>query len=87
MAKKRHEESETLIGVVTPVGWEEDRVSEIALSATDDEEYYIENGEKFINLLQQCIEATGKVNRSKKAFRSILIKRFKVLESISPPED
>ena len=81
MAKKTHEQNETLIGVITPIAWDDDRVSEVALCATDDEEYRIENGAKFIDHLQQCIEATGRVRRSKKAFRSINIKRFKVLES------
>ncbi|MGD9367761.1 MAG: hypothetical protein PVH87_18825 [Desulfobacteraceae bacterium] len=82
MAKRDNEQIETLIGVVTPVAWDDDRVSEVALFATDDEEYRIENGTKFIDYLQQCIEATGRVRRTKKAFRSINIKRFKVLESI-----
>jgi hypothetical protein len=82
MAKKRNEKIETLIGVITPVAWDDDRVTGVALSATDDEAYRIENGDKFIGLLQECIEATGKVSRSKKAFRSIHIKRFRVLESI-----
>lgn len=87
MAKKRHEHVETLIGVITPVAWEYDRVTDVALSATDDESYHIENGDKFIGLLQQCIEATGRVSRPKKAFRSIHIKKFKILESILPSED
>lgn len=82
MAKKDNEQIETLTGVVTPVAWDDDRVSEVALFATDDEEYRIENGLKFMDYLQQCIEATGRVRRTKKAFRSINIKRFKVLESI-----
>jgi hypothetical protein len=56
MAKIRHEENETLIGAIAPPVWEDDRVIYIALNATDDEAYLIENGEKFIDLLQQCIE-------------------------------
>ena len=39
---------QTLVGIVTPCQWDEnDQVREVSLSATDDEEYVIENGERF----------------------------------------
>jgi hypothetical protein len=82
MAETRHEKIQTLIGVLVPAAWEDDRVIYVALNATDDKAYLIENGEKFIDLLQQCIEARGKVTRPKKVFRRINIKRFRILESI-----
>jgi len=83
MSKKTNGNTEMLVGVVTPIEWDGDRVSEVALFATDDEEYRIENGHKFFDFVQQCIEATGSVHRSKKTFRSISIKKFKIVESIS----
>jgi hypothetical protein len=74
--------NETLKGIVTPIQWDEDdQVSAVALFATDDEEYLIENGEKFVDLIQKSIEATGRVKRDKKAFKSIFIKRYNILES------
>lgn len=76
---KKNGGSETLIGVVTPIEWDGDHVSEVALYATDDEEYRIENSHKFFDLAQQCIEATGYVHRGKKSFKSIDIKRYKVI--------
>ncbi len=80
--KKKSSDSETLTGIVTPVQWDDDhQVTAVALSATDDEEYWIENGDKFIDLVQKCIEASGKVRRDRKTTRSIVIKRFSVLES------
>ena len=82
MSKKSDEKHETLIGVVTPVEWDGDRISGVALFATDDEAYRIEDGLKFLDLLQKCIEATGCVRRSKKSFRSINIKKFKIMESM-----
>ena len=82
MAKKCHDEIDTLTGVITPAAWKDDRVIDVELSATDDESYLIENGEEFIGLLQRCIEATGRVSRSKKAIRTIHINRFRVLESL-----
>jgi hypothetical protein len=74
--------SETLVGIVTPIQWgEDDQITAVALSATDDEAYLIENGEKFIGLVQKCIEASGKVKRDKKAARSIVIKSYNVIEN------
>ena len=73
--------NEILTGIITPVKWENDRITEVALSATDDEEYLIENGEKFIDLVQTCIEATGCIKRARKSARSISIKRFNIIEN------
>jgi hypothetical protein len=75
-------DNETLVGIVTPVQWDDDhQVIAVALSATDDEEYLIENGDEFIDLIQKCIEASGKVRRDKDTGRSITIKRFNVIEN------
>jgi hypothetical protein len=80
--KKTPHEQETLIGIVTPVQWNEyDQVTAVALSATDDEEYRIENGEEFISLIQKVIEASGEVRRDQKTARTITIKRFSVIEN------
>lgn len=79
MAKKKNGKSETLTGVVTPIEWDGDQVTEVALFATDDEEYRIENGLKFFDLVQESIEAIGNVQRTKKSFRTINIKRYKIL--------
>ena len=80
--KKTPHEQETLIGIVTPVQWNEhDQVTAVALSATDDEEYRIENGEKFIDLVQKVIKASGEVRRDQKTARTITIKRFSIIEN------
>lgn len=79
MAKKKNGGSETLTGVVTPINWDGDQVSEVALFATDDEAYHIENSHKFLSLQQKNIEAAGHVQRSKKTFRTINIKKYKLL--------
>jgi aromatic ring-opening dioxygenase catalytic subunit (LigB family) len=71
----------TLVGVITPYAWDEkDRVAEVSLSATDDEEYIIENGQRFLELVQKPIRATGIVKSGKKIHRAILIKKFEMLE-------
>ena len=75
--------AETLTGIVTPVQWDQqDQVCAVVLSATDDEEYRIENGEKFFDLVQKRIEAVGKVRRDRKQFRSIIIKRYRVMDEV-----
>ncbi len=79
MANKKNGRSETLTGVVTPINWDGDQVSEVALFATDDEAYHIENSHKFFSLLRKSIEASGYVQRNKKTFRTINIKKYKLL--------
>jgi hypothetical protein len=79
MAKKKNGKSETLTGVITPIQWDDDQVTEVALFATDDEEYHIENSQKFFDLVQESIEATGSVQRTKKSFRTINIKKYRIL--------
>ncbi len=82
MKKKIRESMQTLVGIVTPHEWDEnDQVSEVSLSATDDEEYIIENGERFLDLVQQPIRATGIVKSGKKVHRMINIKKFELLDA------
>jgi hypothetical protein len=81
MSNKKDKGNEVLIGVVTPIKWDGDQIAEVSLCATDDEEYHIENSYKFFDLVQQCIQATGSVQRTKKAFKSISIKKYKVIDS------
>jgi hypothetical protein len=84
MKKKVNSSMQTLVGIITPFAWDEsDRVREVSLSATDDEEYIIENSERFLNLVQQPIRAVGVVKIGKKVHRAINIKKFEVLESAS----
>ena len=82
MKKRLNASIQTLVGIVTPFAWDEcDRVSEVSLSATDDEEYLIENGARFISLVQKPIRAVGMVKSGKKVHRAINIKKFELLES------
>jgi len=82
MKKKIRASMQTLIGIVTPCAWdEEDQVSEVSLSATDDEEYRIENGNHFLGLAQKPIRAIGLVKSGKKMHRAITIKKFEVVDS------
>jgi len=71
----------TLVGVIIPYAWDEnDRVTEVSLSATDDEEYIIENGQRFLELVQKPIRVTGVVTIGKRIHRAIHIKKFEMLE-------
>ena len=75
---------QTLVGIVTRYGWDHNvRVSEVSHSATDDEEYIIENWRRFLDLLQKPIRAVGMVTSGKKMHRAIKIKKFQLLESAS----
>ena len=87
MKKKIKTSTQTLVGIVTPYAWDEsDRVSEVSLSATDDEEYIIENGERFLDLIQKPIRAIGLVKSGKKIHRAIYIKKFEVVDSATLTE-
>lgn len=87
MKKKVNASMQTLVGIVTPFAWDEsDRVREVSLSATDDEEYIIENSERFLSLVQKTIRAVGMVKMGKKVHRAINIKKFELLESTSSDE-
>ena len=84
MKKKVDPSMQTLVGIVTPFAWDErDQVSEVSLSATDDEEYIIENSQRFISLVQKPIRAEGTVRIGKKIHRAINIIKFELLESAS----
>lgn len=81
MNKKIKATMQTLVGVVTPCDWDEnDHVCEVSLSATDDEEYVIENSDRFLSMVQQPIRATGIVKNGKKIHRMINIKKFQILD-------
>jgi hypothetical protein len=83
MKNKIRASRQTLVGIVIPCTWDEsDQVSEVSLSATDDEEYIIENSERFLDLVQQPIRAIGLVKSGKKMHRAINIKKFERLESL-----
>lgn len=87
MKTKVRASMQTLVGVVTPYAWDEgDQISEVSLSATDDEEYIIENSQRFLDLVQQPIRATGLVKCGKKIHRAINVKKFEILDRSAPIE-
>ena len=61
--KKEHQgqnSCETVSGVLVPGEWDDNgRLTGMILSAFDDEEYRIENSQKFLELADQHIEASG----------------------------
>ena len=87
MKKKLRASMQTLVGIVTPCAWDaDDQISEVSLSATDDEEYFIENGDRFLDFVHQPIRATGLVKSGKKMHRAITIKKFELMDSAAPAE-
>ena len=80
--KKKIVRNETLTGVVAPVEWDNGRITAVALCATDDEDYRIENSAKFCHLVRHNIEATGIIKQDRKAFKSINIKRYEILNAL-----
>lgn len=71
---------ETLTGIITASDWDKnDCVTEVMLSATDDEDYLIENGEKFYDLVHTPIQATGIIKKQRRDSKKILIKKYKII--------
>lgn len=84
MKKKKIENNRIVKGVIIPSGWgNSGDFTKVSLSAIDDEEYLIENGEKFIELINQCISATGVVRKDKRSTKTIHIKKFSVVNDLT----
>lgn len=82
MDKKITSYTQTLVGIITPCDWDEnDHVCEVALSATDDKEYVIENSDRFLSMVKKPIRATGLVKCGKKTHRMINIKKYQILDN------
>ncbi|MGB5986147.1 MAG: hypothetical protein WBG37_12655 [Desulfobacterales bacterium] len=79
---KKNESTRTVLdGVIIPSAWDEDdQVIAVSLAASDDHDYLIENGDKFIALIGMEIQADGVVTKTRRAQRSIRIKRYEVIE-------
>ena len=83
MKKKKGEKIQTVKGVIIPSEWDNaGDFTKVSLSAIDDEEYLIENGEKFIELINQCISATGTIKKDKRSSKTIHIKKYSVLSDL-----
>ena len=83
MKKKKIEKNQTVKGVIIPSEWDNSGdFIKVSLSAVDDEEYFIENGEKFFKLINQSISATGIVTRDKRSSKTIHIKKFSIVDDI-----
>jgi len=71
-----------LTGIVIPSLWDEDdQVIEVSLAANDDRDYFIENGEKFLNIIGYQIHAEGIVKLKRRTQRTIRIKKYELIES------
>lgn len=79
--KRKKVIDETVVGVVTPVQWDGEAISAVALDTFDGEVYRIDNGEKFFYLANHTIEATGRIRRDKRAHKCIAIKRFNEMDA------
>mgnify|MGYP003572088763 CR=1 FL=1 len=68
-----------LVGVVTPVQWDGDHVTQVALCATDEKEYRIANGNEFLSLIRQNLRVTGRIVSHDTGHNCIEIKEFSII--------
>lgn len=82
MKKQTHLMQKTIRGIITPSAWDKnDCVTAVTLSATDDEEYLIENSDELIDRVQMSIQATGIVRQDKNNLKRFLIKNYDIIEN------
>ncbi len=80
VGKKIKEEFVTRTGIITPCQWDEDdAVTAVMFSSTADEEFLVENGEKFMDHFRETIRVTGMVKQAKRSFKTISIRNFDIL--------
>ncbi len=71
----------SVTGLVTASGWDDyNNVTELKLFSMDEDEYLIENGLSFVDVLRKFILAKGIVKKNMHGGKSIEIKEFKLLE-------
>lgn len=82
MDKKIKASMQSLTGIVIPSAWDNyGKVTAVSLSATDDENYVIENSERFFDLIHKQIKVKGLVKSGKKMHQSIMIKKCEIMDS------
>jgi hypothetical protein len=68
-------------GIIIAVDWDDDgSVTSIAVSAHDEEEYVIEQGEDLLEFIREEVEITG-VPKKKRKGKAISVKKLKLLGS------
>lgn len=68
-----------LTGIVTAAAWsQDDRITAVKLSATDEREYMITDGQRFIPLLQRTIQVSCLLDEKS---ASITIQEYKLIEA------
>lgn len=76
-------EKETIDGILTASDWDESgNVTEIKLLTFDDDEYLIENGDFFLNMVKKSVRVIGSVTQSGAEFKIIKIKKCSILEPL-----
>lgn len=82
MKRKIDQMRATLSGVIIPSSWdEENQVVAVSLAANDEREYLIENGAKFLKILNKQIRAEGLVKKSRRAHRTVKIMKYELLDN------
>ncbi len=80
--RKTRETKTTVEGIIAASDWDENgNVTDIMILSADEEEYHIENGDLFLNLIRNTVEACGIVRQHRNGTRSIHIRKCSVLKN------
>ena len=80
LSRNKGDDSITIRGVIIAVDWDDNgRVTAVAVSAHDEEEYVIERGEELLGFIREEVEITGVPIRTENQCTFIKVKKFKLL--------
>jgi hypothetical protein len=81
--KLKNRQIKTVVeGIITAGDWDDDgTIRAIRILTTDEDEYLVENGDLFMNLMQKSVQASGITRMNKYGQKTIHIKKISVLEN------
>lgn len=79
--KLKNRQIKTVVeGIITAGDWDDDgTIRAIRILTTDEDEYLVENGDLFMNLMQKSVQASGITHMNKYGEKTIHIKKISVL--------
>ncbi|MEE4359399.1 MAG: hypothetical protein V2I97_23205 [Desulfococcaceae bacterium] len=69
-------------GIIAAAEWDDEgNVTEIRILTTEEDEYIIENGEMFMDLIRKHVQASGSTHVNKNGSKSIEIKKCSLVDN------
>jgi hypothetical protein len=83
MSKNLNKSQVTISGIITATGWDDhEQVQDVSISATDEQEYWVESdklGKELLQRVQSQVKVTGWVTQSEDGKKRIRVTRFQII--------